>query len=366
MNNSNEEKCNTANKTWKNKWQEPENSFSSFPRSFRRNETKDSNNSTNVESKFQYHGGNAISINNKSHRNEGLNGRGVGRISRHHQHHQHHHHQGKKKHRHNHKETVHNHKSLKWVKEDSLQHSNLVDSLQATLESDGNVFEDSELSQKRRNTLNELEHILCEWAKSIAETNGSSSQIVRLISFGSYRLGVHSRNSDLDVLAVCPSYISRDDFFSSFVDVLKKDVRVKGLHPIPGAYTPVIKCLMNELKIDLLFVRLADSNRLTRKANVANSVAQEREEFIIDDSMLIGLDEPSVRSLNGVRVVQYLLDTIPNKRNFRIVLRTVKQWANCHGLYSNVLGFLGGVNWAILVAWVCKASVLFRCDSVRN
>ena len=70
--------------------------------------------------------------------------------------------------------------------------------------------------------------------------------------------------------------------------------------------------------------------------------------------MLQGLDEASVRSLNGVRVAQYLLDIIPDEENFRKVLKTVKQWACVHGLYSNVLGFLGGINWAILVAWVCQ------------
>ncbi|KAL7458570.1 hypothetical protein ACHAWC_010189 [Mediolabrus comicus] len=81
----------------------------------------------------------------------------------------------------------------------------------------------------------------------------------------------------------------------------------------------------------------------------------------VNDDILFGLDETSARSVNGVRVSQYLLSCVGGSggggdrlENFRLTLRIVKEWARVHGLYSNVLGFLGGVNWAILVCWVCK------------
>jgi len=77
---------------------------------------------------------------------------------------------------------------------------------------------------------------------------------------------------------------------------------------------------------------------------------ETRVEFEIKDEMLIGLDEPNVRSLYGVSVAQYILKLIPSPNNYQLVLKAVKVWATNSGLYSNVLGFLGGINWAILVA----------------
>ena len=254
------------------------------------------------------------------------------------------------------------------------------------LPSDEGSINDHE--QLRRGVLNTLDKILCQWCSSLQHSQqlASSSSTdnnkwqtprVALITFGSYRLKVHRPDSDLDVLALCPPSCIRGDFFTSLVKLLRDNEGVDDMHPIPSAFTPVIKFKLNGIHIDMLFARLADSNKLIQfqqrkpspllssmttpsKATVSSEESGSsgsippRLEYMIDDTDLLSMDEPGVRSLNGVRVTQHILEIVPNVDTFRTTLVAVKEWAVVHGIYSNVLGFLGGINYAILVAWICK------------
>lgn len=73
-----------------------------------------------------------------------------------------------------------------------------------------------------------------------------------------------------------------------------------------------------------------------------------------DNNLLLGLDERCIRSLNGSRVTDEILRLVPSVPVFRLALRTIKLWAKKRAIYSNIMGFLGGVAWAMLVARVCQ------------
>ena len=53
------------------------------------------------------------------------------------------------------------------------------------------------------------------------------------------------------------------------------------------------------------------------------------------------------------RSTMLIMQLVPDIEKFRITLRAIKLWAQAQGLYSNILGYLGGFSWAVLVAKVC-------------
>lgn len=77
---------------------------------------------------------------------------------------------------------------------------------------------------------------------------------------------------------------------------------------------------------------------------------------IDEDIVLRGVDPATLRSLNGPRTTNMIIRLIPEsaRHSFLFVLRVVRVWAKHRGIYANKMGYLGGVNFNILVAMVCQ------------
>uniref|UniRef100_A0A8C9B083 Poly(A) polymerase n=1 Tax=Prolemur simus TaxID=1328070 RepID=A0A8C9B083_PROSS len=168
------------------------------------------------------------------------------------------------------------------------------------------VFEEEEELQRRILILGKLNNLVKEWIREISESKNLPQSVIenvggKIFTFGSYRLG----------------------FF------------IKHYNNIPIHLLRVLQ------GIDILFARLA-----------LQTIPEDLD--LRDDSLLKNLDIRCIRSLNGCRVTDEILHLVPNIDNFRLTLRAIKLWAKRHNIYSNILGFLGGVSWAMLVARTCQ------------
>ncbi|KAJ5167384.1 Poly(A) polymerase pla1 [Penicillium canariense] len=198
------------------------------------------------------------------------------------------------------------------------------DDLIAELKAQNN-FEPPSDSEKRIQMLQLLQRVALEFVKSVSRKKGLSPAAVeasggKIFTFGGYRLGVYGPGSDIDTLVVGPKHVSTEDFFSDF------PLSYKTWHP---------------KAIDLLFARL-----------IIPSVPMNLD--LKNNDYLRGLEEKDVRSLNGTRVADEILELVPQQKTFRLALRAIKLWAQRRAIYANIVGFPGGIAWAMLVARVCQ------------
>ncbi|KAM3742519.1 hypothetical protein ACB098_07G074400 [Castanea mollissima] len=204
--------------------------------------------------------------------------------------------------------------------------------LQEFMENAG-LYESREEALKRQEVLGRL--------------RGNNEEMVEevnavIITFGSYRLGVNGPGADIDTLCVGPRHVTREeDFFGELHRMLSELPEVQELHPVPEAHVPVMKFKFNGVSIDLLY------------ANLGLWVVPDDLDLSVP-YFLQDLDEKRVLSLNGSRVTDKILHMVSNVQSFQTTLRCIRYWAKQRGIYSNVAGFLGGINWAILVARICQ------------
>jgi len=114
---------------------------------------------------------------------------------------------------------------------------------------------------------------------------------------------------------------------------------------ISQAKVPIIKVYCGEIQFDLLFACVEEPKnvfKMVKQANVTNSEAFKK------------LSEASQSSLLGRIACQNILNNVPNRATFQLVLKAVRFWASQRGIYSINNGYLGGVTIAVLVGRICQ------------
>ncbi|KAF5403827.1 Nucleotidyl transferase domain and Poly(A) polymerase [Paragonimus heterotremus] len=211
-----------------------------------------------------------------------------------------------------------------------------------------NIFETAEEMTQRREALVRLQEISNKWIRQKALEQNlplhvANSTTGKIFTFGSYRLGVNFSGADIDSLLVVPRFISREEFFGEFQTVLTEDPHVENIHAVVDAYVPVLKMKFMGVDIDLLFAQV-DQMNIAENFNLCENT----------EMLMRNMDERDVRSINGVRVTEDILNLVHNKNSFKVALKVIRIWAKRRNIYSNALGFLGGVSWAILVSRICQ------------
>lgn len=116
------------------------------------------------------------------------------------------------------------------------------------------VFEEEEELQRRILILGKLNNLVKEWIREISESKNLPQSVIenvggKIFTFGSYRLGVHTKGADIDALCVAPRHVDRSDFFTSFYDKLKLQEEVKDLRAVEEAFVPVIKLCFDGIEV---------------------------------------------------------------------------------------------------------------------
>lgn len=200
---------------------------------------------------------------------------------------------------------------------------------------------------RRNNVIGKLKEIVIKWIKRVAYRRWLPQNQIRaasatILTYGSYGLGVHNAESDIDALCVGPWFASlTEDFFIVLRNMLAKRIEVSDIHCVKDAKVPLMRFKFEGISIDLTYARLQ-----------VKTVPENVD--ILNPLFLNGIDETSWKSLSGVRANNSILQLVPDVKIFQELLCCVKLWAKRRGMYGNLFGFFGGVHLAVLAAFICQ------------
>lgn len=189
--------------------------------------------------------------------------------------------------------------------------------------------------------LDKLNKIVQDWVKELTPREIKEAN-AKIFTFGSYILEVDEFSDPIDIICIGPSFLDHAHaFFKILHDKLFQMNDVTELKSVPHAHVPFMEFKLDGIPIKIVYATLPYS---TIPSN-----------FDVHQANVLDMDDLSRNSLDGCRVTTKIVWLVPCNETFRNALWTVKCWAKARGIWSNVIGFLGDCDWAILVARICQA-----------
>lgn len=216
--------------------------------------------------------------------------------------------------------------------------------------------QNSIMLSKKHTIKMELEREVHDWV--ISQNQGLKSLAGRaslvLLSGSSY-LKVDTSCSNLNLVALVPVWMKKESFFSTFKKNLLKRTEITHMLEQDDLVRSITGLFFrfNGVAIEILF------SKLSQREVVRNLPMHS-------DHIIAGMNDSSIRAICGPRMAGLILDLVPNPTTFRQTLTAVRLWAKVRGLYCDRVGFLGGISWALAVAFTCQlmpnatASVLLQ------
>ncbi|VDM31464.1 unnamed protein product [Hydatigera taeniaeformis] len=165
---------------------------------------------------------------------------------------------------------------------------------------------------------------------------------------GSTSLGVSFKKSDLDAVLITPNFVYREDFFTSFAEVLRNNQNIQDLLVITDTFVPLIKMKFSGTSVDLIMSRY----KFSYVPSPLN-FDEDPELFYLD------VDHYSVHGLSGLHLSQKIRDLVPSFPLFTDLLKVIKIWASRRLISDYVYGFPASVAWAVLCAYICMHTTRF-------
>jgi poly(A) polymerase len=157
---------------------------------------------------------------------------------------------------------------------------------------------------------------------------------------GSHAMGAADEESDLDLLAVVPSWCEPALFYEEAAAALGRIAGVERVQVIDSATVAIVRCVVRGVEVDL--------QRASRPAR-----DERRGPAHYTESDLDSVDPDSRRALLSAMDAQALRAAVERAgvtHTYSTLVRRVKRWARARQLAGQAYGWMGGLAYAVLAA----------------